>query len=59
MYTFISAILCCVFAVCAVDVCLLRTVPPLAPRHALTREVWRALLSHHRELMGWEATPGT
>ena len=34
---------------------LLRTVPPLAPRHALTRDVWRALLSHQRE---WMATPG-
>ena len=32
---------------------LLRTVPPLAPRHALTQEVWRALLSHPRE---WMAT---
>ena len=29
--------------------------PPLAPRHALTREVWRAMLSHPRE---WMATPG-
>ena len=34
---------------------LLRTVPPLAPRHAFTRDVWRALLSHPRE---WMATPG-
>ena len=34
---------------------LLRTVPPLAPRHALTREVWQALLSHPRE---WMTTPG-
>ena len=34
---------------------LLQTVPPLAPRHALTREVWRALLSHPRE---WMTTPG-
>ena len=35
---------------------LLQTVPPLAPRHALTPDVWRALLSHPRE---WMATPGT
>ena len=35
----------------------LRTVSPLGAPHALTREVWRALLSHHRELMGLEATP--
>ena len=34
---------------------LLRAVPPLAPRHALTREVWRAMLSQPRE---WMATPG-
>ena len=34
---------------------LLRAVPPLATRHALTREVWRAMLSHPRE---WMATPG-
>ena len=34
---------------------LLRTVPPFAPRHALTREVWRAMLRHPRE---WMATPG-
>ena len=34
---------------------LLRTVLPLAPRHALTREVWWALLSHPRE---WMTTPG-
>ena len=37
---------------------LLRTVLCSAPRHALTREVWRALLSHHMESMRWEATPG-
>ena len=30
---------------------LLRAVPSLAPHHALTREVWRAMLSHHREWM--------
>ena len=35
---------------------LLRAVPSLAPRHALTRVVWRAMLSHPRE---WMATPGT
>ena len=35
---------------------LLRAVPPLAPRHALTRHVSRALLSHSRE---WIATWGT
>ena len=34
---------------------LLRAVRPLAPRHALTREVWRAMLSNPRE---WMATPG-
>ena len=34
---------------------LLRAVPPLAPRHALTGDVWRAMLSHTRE---WLATPG-
>ena len=34
--------------------CLLRPVPPLAPRHALTRDVWRAMLSHPGEGM---ATP--
>ena len=30
---------------------LLRGVPSLAPHHALTREVWRAMLSHPREWM--------
>ena len=30
---------------------LLRAVPPLAPRHALTREVWRAMLRHPSESM--------
>ena len=34
---------------------LLRAVLPLAPRHALTRDVWRAMLSQPRE---WLATPG-
>ena len=34
---------------------LLRAVPLLAPRQALTREVWRAMLSHHRE---WMMNPG-
>ena len=29
--------------------------PPLAPCHALTREVWRAMLSHQRE---WMMNPG-
>ena len=29
--------------------------PPLGPRYALTRDSWRALLSHTRE---WMATPG-
>ena len=33
----------------------LRAVPSLAPRHALTRVVWRAMLSHPRE---WMVTPG-
>ena len=28
---------------------LLRAVPSLAPQHALTRDVWRAMLSHTRE----------
>ena len=28
---------------------LLRAVPSLAPHHALTREVWKAMLSHPRE----------
>ena len=35
---------------------LLRVVPSLAPHHALTREVWRAMLSHYRE---WMTNPGT
>ena len=35
---------------------LLRAVPPLTPRHALTQYVCRALLSHPRE---WMATLGT
>ena len=35
---------------------LLRAVPPLAPRQPLTRDVWRALLSHPRDCM---ATLGT
>ena len=30
-------------------------VPSLAPRHALTRDVWRAILSHTRE---WLTNPG-
>ena len=30
---------------------LLRTVPPLAPRHRFTRDVWPALLSHQRDWM--------
>ena len=34
---------------------LLRAVLPLAPRNALTREVWRAMLSHPRE---WMMNPG-
>ena len=34
---------------------LLRAIPPLAPRGALTREVWRAMLSHPRE---WMTNPG-
>ena len=34
---------------------LLRAVPRLAPRHTLTRDVWRAMLSHPRD---WMATPG-
>ena len=34
---------------------LLRAVPSLAPHHALTREVWRAMLSHHRD---WMTNPG-
>ena len=34
---------------------LLRAVPSLAPHHALTREVWRAMLNHTRE---WMTNPG-
>ena len=34
---------------------LLRMVPSLAPQHALTRDVWRATLSHTRE---WLTNPG-
>ena len=34
---------------------LLREVPSLAPQHALTRDVWRAMLSHTRE---WLTNPG-
>ena len=34
---------------------LLRIVPSLAPQHALTRDVWRAILSHTRE---WLTNPG-
>ena len=34
---------------------LLQAVPSLAPCRALTRDVWRAMLSHPRE---WLATPG-
>ena len=34
---------------------LLRAVPSLAPQHALTRDVWRAMLSHTRE---WLTNPG-
>ena len=34
---------------------LLRVVPSLAPQHALTRDVWRAILSHTRE---WLTNPG-
>ena len=33
---------------------LLRMVPSLAPRHAFTRDVWRAILSHTRE---WPRNP--
>ena len=39
----------------------LRAVPSLAPHHALTREVWRAMLSHTRECMtdrGARCPPG-
>ena len=35
---------------------LLRAIPSLAPQHALTRDVWRAMLSHTRE---WLTNPGT
>ena len=35
--------------------CLLRVVPSLVPEHALTRDVWRAILSHTRE---WLTNPG-
>ena len=31
--------------------CFIRAVPSLVPHHALTREVWRAMVSHPRELM--------
>ena len=34
---------------------LLRAVPSLAPQHALTRDVWRAMLGHTRE---WLTNPG-
>ena len=34
---------------------LLRMVPSSAPQHALTRDVWRAILSHTRE---WLTNPG-
>ena len=34
---------------------LLRVVPSLAPQHVLTRDVWRAILSHTRE---WLTNPG-
>ena len=34
---------------------LSRVVPSLAPQHALTRDVWRAILSHTRE---WLTNPG-
>ena len=40
---------------------LLRAVPPLDTRHALTRDVWRAMLSHLREGMatlGAQYPPG-
>ena len=40
---------------------LLRAVPSLAPHHALTREVWGAMLSHPREWMtnlGARCPPG-
>ena len=35
---------------------LLRMVPSLAPQHAFTRDVWKAVLSHTRE---WLTNPGT
>ena len=34
---------------------LLRMVPSLAPQHAFTRDVWKAILSHTRE---WLTNPG-
>ena len=34
---------------------LLRAVPSLTLHHALTRQVWKAMLSHHRE---WMTDPG-
>ena len=34
---------------------LLRMVPSLAPKHAFTRDVWKAVLSHTRE---WLTNPG-
>ena len=34
---------------------LLRVIPSLAPQHALTRDVWSAMLSHTRE---WLTNPG-
>ena len=34
---------------------LLRTIPSLAPQHALTRDVWRAILRNTRE---WLTNPG-
>ena len=40
---------------------LLRAVSPLAPQHALTRDVWRAMLSHTREWLtnlGARCPPG-
>ena len=35
---------------------LLRAVPSLAPQHALTMDMWRAMLSHTKE---WLTNPGT
>ena len=35
---------------------LLRMVPSMAPQHAFTRDVWKAVLSHTRE---WLTNPGT